>query len=177
MLAGPIILFIALAAILIPKLPGYMGGGGGTANFLLITMHFFMKRPPISKYHSLKMFLKQSRKSIKQVGFYSIGNPGYRLFYRPCAMPFCQFSWLASETFSGINLNKANWYQVSHVRTYRYQFTNWVYHQLLCRVYKFQLCLISLPSLSTRSGIFSQKRRQLIQIWELASKRDTTITS
>ena len=53
-----------------------------------------MKRPPISKYHSLKMFLKQSRKSVKQVGFNSIGNPGYRLFYRPC-----QFSWLASETF------------------------------------------------------------------------------
>ena len=66
----------ALAAILIPKLPGYMGGGG-TANFLLITMHFFMKRPPISKYHSLKMFLKQSRKSAKQVGFNSMGNPGY----------------------------------------------------------------------------------------------------
>ena len=53
-----------------------------------------MKRPPISKYHSLKMFLKQSRKSVKQVGFNSIGNPGYRLFYRPC-----QFRWLASETF------------------------------------------------------------------------------
>ena len=77
MLAGPIILFIALAAILIPKLPGYMGdgGGGGHSQFYFNNDAFL--------YETASNFQISQSKSVKQVGFNSIGNPGYRLFYRP----------------------------------------------------------------------------------------------